>query len=625
MDRSFLTYYETELTHLRVLAGEFATLHPTVARNLSLDTVPCPDPYVERLLEGVAYLGARTRLKLDQESRRHVRTLLDALYPDLAGPAPAMSMAKLLPGAQVDGMLSGHRVRRGTRLLAGLKEGLNTRAVYTTAQDVDLWPITISQAEYLQDKGALKAGGVADRDIAGAEAGLRLVIERNGEDPMAELALDRLDLYLGGAARGAQLFDALFGWGGTVLARPGEDARRFAKIEPVDMVGIAHDEGLLPRVRSSFEGYRLLREYFLMPERFHYLRLSGLHPAVSAAGGNSIEVIVLFDRPQPGLADIDASDFVPFVTPLVNLFERECNIVELDPRRASHVIHADRTRPQDFEIYRLLRVEDAERDGPDAALVSLYSMDQQRGGNLVFATDRKARRPSADERSAGQMRTSYPGDDFHISVARPKGASSAPPIRRLDIRALCTNRDLSILDDTPSLTLDAGDPVGGVQLMQAFRRPRASLDTGASGNTSGEADMDDLSWRWIAQLSLNHISLAEEGRNAEPLRALLELYADRGDPAYQRHARSITRVTSSALMERVPLPGPSCFAHGTEITLEVDDAVLSGASKLLLSAILARLLSHHAAINSFVRTRTRLTQEQKEIAWPLVMGTRSLI
>ena len=30
-----------------------------MARNLSLDAVPCPDPYVERLLEGVAYLAAR--------------------------------------------------------------------------------------------------------------------------------------------------------------------------------------------------------------------------------------------------------------------------------------------------------------------------------------------------------------------------------------------------------------------------------------------------------------------------------------------------------------------------------------------------------------------------------------
>ena len=82
-----------------------------MARNLSLDAVPCPDPYVERLLEGVAYLAARTRLKLDGESQRHVRGILDALYPDLAGPAPAMSTVVLHPGPQVQTMTDGHLVQ----------------------------------------------------------------------------------------------------------------------------------------------------------------------------------------------------------------------------------------------------------------------------------------------------------------------------------------------------------------------------------------------------------------------------------------------------------------------------------------------------------------------------------
>ncbi|TIP50181.1 MAG: type VI secretion system baseplate subunit TssF, partial [Mesorhizobium sp.] len=69
--------YEEELTHIRGLAAEFADMHPAVARNLSLDTVPCPDPYVERLLDGVAFLAARTRLKVDAERSRFSRSVLD--------------------------------------------------------------------------------------------------------------------------------------------------------------------------------------------------------------------------------------------------------------------------------------------------------------------------------------------------------------------------------------------------------------------------------------------------------------------------------------------------------------------------------------------------------------------
>ena len=101
MDRAFLEYYEDELAHIRALAAEFADLHPSVASNLSLDTVPCPDPYVERLLEGVAFLAARTRLKLDGEGARFARAVLDALYPDLVAPTPAVGMVALKPGPQV--------------------------------------------------------------------------------------------------------------------------------------------------------------------------------------------------------------------------------------------------------------------------------------------------------------------------------------------------------------------------------------------------------------------------------------------------------------------------------------------------------------------------------------------
>ncbi len=79
MDRAFLDYYEEELSHIRTLAREFAAIHPNVARNLSIETTPCPDPYVERLLEGVAFLAARTRLKVDGEASRYVRNLIDAL------------------------------------------------------------------------------------------------------------------------------------------------------------------------------------------------------------------------------------------------------------------------------------------------------------------------------------------------------------------------------------------------------------------------------------------------------------------------------------------------------------------------------------------------------------------
>lgn len=627
MDRAFLSYYEDELSHIRDQAAEFAALNPTVARNLSLDTVPCPDPYVERLLEGVAFLAARTRAKVDSESTRYVRNLLDALYPDLTAPSPAMTIAQLTPGPQVETMLSGHVVKKGARLVSGLREGLSTRSTFTTAQDVNLWPIKLASVEYLQDTGALKAAGLSDSDISGSVAGIRLTLTATGTGNLSSLTLDQLDIYLGGKTRGGVLFDAIFGYCHNIKARPsrGKKSGPFSSVNPPEMIGISDSEALLPRVRAAFEGYRLLREYFLMPERFHYASLAGLLPVVNACEDCALECVLLLDKARPVLSDIGVGDLQLFTTPLVNLFEKECNIVELDARTHSHVVHADRTRLRDFEIYRLLRVEDADSDGPDARVQPLYSAEQNRGGGYVYATERRPRRPGEDEIRRGQARTGYPGDDFFVSVSRMPDAKSKPTLRRLDIRALCTNRDLCVLDDTPVLTMESGDPVGDIRLLQAFRRPRPSLSLRAPQSIGAEAQMDDMAWRLIAQLSLNYLSLAEEGKDAEPLRAMLDLYADRGDPGLSRHVKSITKISSRPVVERLGIPGPICFCHGIDITLHIDDSILVGNSSLLLSVLLSKLFARHAAINSFVRTRSFLSQEQEDVVWPMTPGNRKVI
>lgn len=626
MDRNFLSYYEAELAHIRELAGEFAALHPTVARNLSLDSVPCPDPYVERLLEGVAYLAARTRLKVDAESARYVCNLLDALYPDLVGPAPAMTMAILQPGPQVQTMSDGHMVPRGARMIAAFREGLATRATYTTAQDLTLWPVAIEKADYLPDHGALAAAGVPEADLAKAEAGIRLTMGRAGPGSLADLSLDRLDVHFAAGPRAGALFDAAVGRGRAVLARPARPGAPWLRASAPGMVGLGDGEALLPRLRHSFEGYRLIREYFLMPERFHYMRLSGLNLALRACKlGDRAEILVLLTRARAELSGLATRDFALFATPIVNLFEKEVNVVDLDGRTSAHVVHADRTRPRDFEIYRLIRVEDADSEGPEARLHSLYAADQMRGSGLVYTTERRPRRPGEDEIRRGQTRTSYTGDDLFISVVRPPHAGMAA-LKRLDIRALCTNRDLPILDDNPVLGMETGDPVARIELLGAMRRPRnsvvASLPRMAEG---GETALDDLTWRLIGQLSLNHLSLAEATEGAEPLRALLDLYADRGDPALSRHGRSVTRVTSRAIVERLDIPGPLCFGKGVEITLSVDEELLSGGSVLLLSALLSALFARQAGINSFVRTRTISAQTQEEVQWPITPGIRALI
>ena len=61
MDPRLLRHYDQELKFVREMGGEFAAEFPKIAGRLGLDAFECADPYVERLLEGFAFLAARVR------------------------------------------------------------------------------------------------------------------------------------------------------------------------------------------------------------------------------------------------------------------------------------------------------------------------------------------------------------------------------------------------------------------------------------------------------------------------------------------------------------------------------------------------------------------------------------
>ena len=100
MDRRLLNYYNIELAHLRQTGSEFAQEFPKIAGRLALAKDAkeiCPDPFVERLLEGFAFLTARVHLKLDAEFPRFTQALLETIYPHYLCPTPSMAVASFEP------------------------------------------------------------------------------------------------------------------------------------------------------------------------------------------------------------------------------------------------------------------------------------------------------------------------------------------------------------------------------------------------------------------------------------------------------------------------------------------------------------------------------------------------
>src|SRR5215471_15933291 len=97
MDPRLLRYYNQELQHFREVGAEFAREFPKIAARLGMEGIEVTDSYVERLLEGVAFLAVRVQLKLDAEFPRFTECLLEIVYSYYLVPTSPMLPAQFQP------------------------------------------------------------------------------------------------------------------------------------------------------------------------------------------------------------------------------------------------------------------------------------------------------------------------------------------------------------------------------------------------------------------------------------------------------------------------------------------------------------------------------------------------
>jgi len=198
MDERFLALYDRELGHIREMASQFAKAYPKIAGRLSLDEFQCADPFVERLLEGFAFLTARTQMKLEAEFPRFTQSLLETIYPHYLAPTPSMVMVQFEPDPAESDLATGTIGLPRDTLLRGRKSRHDrTRCTYRTAHDLTLWPLAVTEAQYCTRE--LSALGVPPE--LGARAAIRLRLKASAGLPFSEIQLDNLPLYLRGTGR----------------------------------------------------------------------------------------------------------------------------------------------------------------------------------------------------------------------------------------------------------------------------------------------------------------------------------------------------------------------------------------------------------------------------------------
>jgi type VI secretion system protein ImpG len=613
MREELLEHYERELAYLRELGGEFAQKYPRVAGRLLLEPDRCEDPHVERLLEAFAFLAARIHLRIDDDFPELTSGLLSIVYPHYLRPIPAMTVVECQMKEVQGKATAAVSMPAGTVLTTKRRvDGLACR--FRTCYPVELWPFSVAACEWrLPERLARPVR------TAGAAAVMQLRLQCAPDVSFNELELSDLSFHLSGETNVVHtLYELLCNnCIGIVVRNPDDPASPGVQIAPDALVAMGFEEGeaLLPYPRRSFDGYRLLQEYFTFSEKFLFFRLHQLEALRSAKCSRTAElsfVFSRFDRPERQQAlevGVSSRTIRLGCTPVINLYEQTAEPILLthgqhEYRIVPDVRHDDVT--EIFSINEVLASNPSKRTVASLQPLFAYRSQTREQDKLVFWHGMR-RQNALGERAPSAM---------YISIADIEGAVIEPDAEILTVRCTCTNHDL------PSrlpFGADDGDffaeSVPGASLIRALRRPTPSYDPPV-----GKGQL----WRLISQLSLNYLSLQEDGRGA--FQEILRLHNFTGSASLENQITGITRLTAKPHVALTRSHFGVTPARGTQVEIEFDERQFVGGGLFLFANVLERFLGCYTSMNSFCQLVAYSSQRKEAMReWLPRAGSKTLI
>jgi type VI secretion system protein ImpG len=620
MDERLLRAYNTELTHLREMGAEFAAEFPKVAARLSMEGLEVADPYVERLLEGFAFMSARIQVKLNAEFPRFTQSLLDIVYPNYLSPTPSFAVVELVFNAESSGIIPGAIIDRGSRITAPLLRTDLARCSFTTAHQLRLWPIVIDSAAYFVFAPDLPLNQIKTTEPI--RGGVRLRLKSRADALFSALGCNELTFYLSAPNEQALLmYEAIMANRQGALILCDGKIVQFLPPNCIQAVGFEPDESLLPAGNREFQGYRNLREYFSFHSRFLFFKVVGLLECFEKISTNDCEIVLLSGDSFEALeTSVNKTAFSLSAVPIANLFPIKSDRVFVDGTRFEYQVIVDRTHPFDYEIYSVDKVlgvrPDSDTNVEFKAFYAQGTGNFERSTHAYFTTRREPRTLTNKQLTHG-ARTGYLGTEVFLTLVDENEAPYPQGIQQLAVDVFATNRDLPLLIPIGSLAklnIETDAPVHHCKTLAGPSRPRTGFADG------------DYAWRLIGHLTQNYLSIFETGQGSAvtALQEMLALYIDPADQVAKRQVEAIVGLDSHPIVRRLPISGPIVFGRGLAIKVTLAETNFAGAGAYLFGAVLERFFAQHVSINSFVETTLISTTRGRIAKWPARTGRRPI-
>lgn len=561
-------FFENEMQDFAASASEFARAYPEQAALLNLESLTDRDPYVERLFEGMAFLTAGIRKRLDQGVPELASQLLQQMAPSLEQTYPSSCVIEFtLPDDAATPVI----VNKGQRVTARNLGPDQIACHFTTVHEQVVQPLHITDVKRTEAKGS--------------HSQLEIRIEKTNLQAWQDLNLKRLPVYLNSdRALVYRLWQLLTDDKTHCSLYQKDTAISF----PVRFVPqpLASLHGMLPETGRDIAAYSLPLDYFCGRDLFFYVEIEGLDQVVWCDETSHFTISVESELKLPATHSVEASQLVLNTVPAINLFTGDAEPVRFDHTRAEYTLYPDTAFFGQMEIYSVNRVIGRNlHNGFERQYQPLYAQHYHKNQDSVFYTIH-------DRQPSGQ------------SVSRLVLHQTGQPVSEIiSVEVTATNgyyaRQYLGLNSLQEVRVDScpGLKVANITRPSQPRKP---------------FKIDNPEWRWIATLasSISHLN------DQKQLQHILGLCDWTGDLANRKRIESL--VSFSKVLQHRIYRGALYRQWLVEITLHEEGFDSEGDAELF-GFMLHQLLTALAPLGELVETHLTLLPDYKEKQWKPVL------
>ncbi|HLG32075.1 MAG TPA: type VI secretion system baseplate subunit TssF [Ignavibacteriaceae bacterium] len=608
-------YFEREYNFLQVAGEEFAKKHPTLGSRLHLSERERKDPFVERLLEGFAFLAGRIHERLDDEFPEIAGGILEILFPNLLKPFPSCSILQvkhkpgsvtgpvvIRKGSEIQTQSGKYKVKYKVHAGPSDKSRITEKEepaefIFRTTQDLVVRPFTLE--------------GVSVEDSPKGFSSLIIKIQPDRNVNYNSLELNNLQLYLiGSSSIKYNLLLFLNNYVTSVSIRENTDSKAHYRLIENFKIGIPElsidqfnekeDHSILPYSRQTFSGFRLLHEYFAFTEKFFFVDIRGLENFKGSDDSNSFEIKFDFNRKMPKEKWPSEKNILVHCTPIINLFSRSTEEVIVNQRLPEYYIIPDLNRRKSREIYSVDKVSGISENKfeqykyiPITSHDILETSDPEYNYKRFFSVYRRNQLNDMSETYIRLFGKSMDLDDF--------------PKETLSIEATLSNGFL------PSAYLEVGAIKEPLNFPAGIEASNITVPT----EVLEGPERNNYLWSLIAHLSTSYSSLSD----LDSLKSILNLYnwSKTHNHPNKKRIEGIKKIHQPKLISRIK---NQAIIRGIEFHVEVDPKEFEqGEGDInLIGLILNKFLSQYVTINSYILLKITEIGTNKEYKWEPITG-----